>query len=104
MKKIEVAAAIVGCLLLVGCGGSEAEAKKAVLANLKDPDSAKFGKFTQVGESLACLTVNAKNSMGGYTGDKQAFLKKEDGKWAFYFTQDMSHDMCIKMWADLGKK
>ena len=53
MKNIEVAAAIVGCLLLVGCGGSEAEAKKAVLANLKDPDSAKFGKFTQVGESLA---------------------------------------------------
>jgi hypothetical protein len=104
MKNIEIAAAIACCLLLAGCGGSEAEAKKAVLANLKDPDSAKFGKFTQVGENLACMTVNAKNSMGGYTGDKQAFLKKEDGKWEFYFTQDMSHDMCIKMWPDLGKK
>jgi hypothetical protein len=104
MKNIEIAAAITGCLLLAACGGSESEAKKAVLANLKDPDSAKFGKFTQVGENLACMTVNAKNSMGGYTGDKQAFLKKVDGKWAFYFTQDMSHDMCIKMWPELGKK
>ncbi len=104
MKNIEIAAAITGCLLLAGCGGSESESKKAVLANLKDPDSAKFGKFTQVGEELACMTVNAKNSMGGYTGDKQAFLKMVDGKWEFYFTQDMSHDMCIKMWQELGKK
>jgi hypothetical protein len=97
-------AVIVGCLLLAGCGGSEAEAKKAVLANLKDPDSAKFGKFTQVGEKLACMTVNAKNSMGGYTGDKQAFLEKVDGKWEFYFTQDVSHDMCIEMWPKIVEK
>lgn len=103
MKMIEIAAAIACCLLLAGCGGSEAEAKKAVLANLKDPDSAKFGKFTQVGEERACMTVNAKNSMGGYTGDKQAFLKKVGGKWEFYFTQDISHDMCIQLWPQLGK-
>lgn len=104
MKNIEITAAILGCLLLAGCGGSEREAKKAVLENLKDPDSAKFGKFSQVGESLACLTVNAKNSMGGYAGDKQAFLKKIDGKWEFYFTQEISHDMCIQMWLQLEEK
>ncbi len=104
MKKIKISAAILGCLLLAGCGGSESEAKKAVLENLKDPDSAKFGKFSQVGESLACLTVNAKNSMGGYTGDKQAFLKKIDGKWEFITTQEISHDMCIQMWPELEKK
>lgn len=102
MKKIGIAAAIAGCLLLAGCGGSEAEAKKAVLANLIDPDSAKFGKFTQVGEDRACMTVNAKNSMGGYTGDKQALLKKVDGKWETYF-MDFSHDRCIERIQDLLK-
>lgn len=104
MKNIEIAAAIAGCILLAGCGGAESEAKKAVLANLKDPDSAKFGKFTQVSENLACMTVNAKNSMGGYTGDQQAFLKKVDGKWEFYFTQDVSHSMCIETWPKVGKE
>jgi outer membrane murein-binding lipoprotein Lpp len=104
MKEIEIPAAILGCLLLAGCGGNESEAKKAVLENLKDPDSAKFGKFSQDGESLACLTVNAKNSMGGYTGDKQALLKKLDGKWEFITTLEISHDKCIQMWPELEKK
>jgi hypothetical protein len=104
MKNIEIAAAIFGCLLLAGCGRSESEATKAVLESLKDPYSAKFGKFTEVGENRACMTVNAKNSLGGYTGDKQAFLKKIDGKWHFIGTEDVSHDMCIEIWQKLEKK
>lgn len=103
MKNIEIAAAILGCLLLAGCGGSESEAKKAVLENLKDPDSAKFGKFTQVGEDRACMTVNAKNSMGGYTGDQQAFLNKVDGRWETYF-MDVSHEWCIERMQEHAKK
>jgi hypothetical protein len=48
--------------------GQDSGAEKAVLASLRDPDSAKFGKFTLVGQDRACLTVNARNSVGGYTG------------------------------------
>lgn len=96
----KVVAAILGCLLLAACG-NESEVEKTVLATLKDPDSAKFGKFTQVSESLACMTVNAKNSMGGYSGDRQAFLEKIKGKWEVLTTEEVSHDMCIQTWAQL---
>ncbi len=74
---------------------SEKEAREIVLTILKDPDSAKFGKFTISGEK-ACLTVNAKNSMGGYTGNQQAYFKKIQGKWVFSFMVEVSHDICIK--------
>lgn len=82
-------------LLLSGCGGAESDAKKAVLGSLKDPDSAKFGKFTQVNEWVACLTVNARNSMGGYTGDQQATLKQFNKKWVVSSIDEISHDNCI---------
>ena len=48
-------------------------AKQAVTAALKDPDSAQFGEVVAVsadGEAVACGSVNAKNSFGGYTGQK----------------------------------
>jgi len=64
----------------------ELSAQKAVLNSLKDPDSAKFRKFTIVNgtagqDSLvkACLEVNAKNSMGGYNGFQIANLIKLKG-------------------------
>ena len=45
--------------------------KDSVLANLKDPDSANFkGTFT-VKDTFFCGEVNAKNSLGGYTGFKR---------------------------------
>ena len=86
-------------LFVVACSDiseSESDARSAVLAGLKDPDSAKFAKFTEINEKLACLTVNAKNSMGGYTGDQQAYLKKINGKWDFQFALDVSHGFCIE--------
>jgi len=83
-------------LLLSACGGAESDAKKAVLEALKDPDSAKFGEFTQVDEAHACLTVNARNSMGGYTGDQQALLTKDENGWKVDFiTERLNHEECI---------
>lgn len=104
MKLFEVAAVILSCLLLASCSGSERQAKKAVLERLKDPDSAKFGKFTQVNEKSACLTVNARNSMGGYTGDQQAQLIKEDNDWSVLEIDELSHDLCIDIMKKLTEK
>ncbi|VVN17103.1 hypothetical protein PS647_04158 [Pseudomonas fluorescens] len=98
MRKIKFSVFVFVCVLLHGCGGAEGEARKAVLEHLKDPDSAKFGQFTQVDEQVACLTVNAKNSVGGYIGNEQALLKRNDGKWEFYAVKDISHDECVQQW------
>ena len=90
-------------LLLVACGGGdEAAAKKAVLGRLKDPASAKFGKFSLAGKKGACLTVNAKNSMGGYTGDQQAYLLKEGENSWFVIDLDprVGHESCIEFFAN----
>ena len=93
---------VLGCvcaLLLVACGGDEATAKKAVLGSLKDPESARFGKFSLAGKQGACFTVNAKNSMGGYTGDQQAYLVREGEKaWVVIdIDKDLSHEKCIEI-------
>lgn len=45
--------------------------KKAVLADLRDPESARFGDMRAGREGTTlwvCGTVNAKNAMGGYVG------------------------------------
>ncbi len=89
--------------LILGCGGDEGEIKKITIQNLKDPDSAKFGDVQIIENRLACLTVNAKNSMGGFTGNQLAFLRKEGGKWEFYFIEDFPKDMCLYVWKELEK-
>lgn len=73
-----------------------AQAKATVRASLKDPDSAKFGKFISVGKNGACLAVNARNSLGGYTGNQQAYLKRNaaDEKWTVLDIQDVSPEFC----------
>jgi len=103
MKRFMVTLIVSCSLFFVGCSGSESEAQKAVLDVLKDPDSAKFGKFTEkenkdsVIKEAACLTVNARNSQGGYTGDQQAFLLKDkEDKWTVYEIENISHDSCIE--------
>lgn len=53
----------------------EQRAKDAVIAKLKDPDSARFSGVVGVGDPntgsfSVCGSVNAKNSYGGYTGSK----------------------------------
>lgn len=105
MNQWKIASALICSLLLVACSGDEAAAKKAVLEMLKDPDSAKFGKFSVVGTKGACITVNAKNSMGGYTGDQQAMLSRnEDKTWAVLgIESNYSHDRCIDFMSELFK-
>ena len=50
--------------------------------SLKDPDSAKFGQFFEVDSGQACIGVNAKNSYGGFTGEKFIKLRKsQSGEW-----------------------
>lgn len=96
MKVISLS--VCAALLLAACGGAESDSKRAVLGRLKDPDSAKFGKFTQVNGKHACLTVNARNSMGGYTGDQQARLIKHDKGWEVVVIDEMpGHEYCVDM-------
>lgn len=77
---------------------NEALARKAVLNSLNDPGSARFGKFTQVTQTTACLTVNARNGFGGYTGDQQARLRKSENKWQVESIQgEFDHPQCIAL-------
>ncbi|MDO1476496.1 hypothetical protein [Comamonas thiooxydans] len=50
------------------------DAKKTVISQLKDPESARFGEIFALsgtnGKRSVCGYINAKNSYGGYTGDK----------------------------------
>ncbi len=53
-----------------------AKARNAVLAALKDPDSAVFeGLYmgNSPAKNVVCGFVNAKNSFGGYTGKKRFY-------------------------------
>jgi len=110
MKKRAIVLTIIAASFGVsGCGPSaegnsdnsvESYAQKAVLASLKDPDSAKFGEFTLVNDNAACLTVNARNSLGGYTGDQQAYLIKKNNLWNVLTIQGgLSHQKCIEIMA-----
>jgi hypothetical protein len=104
MKKHSVHARLAAVVLvglpLSGCGERRA-AEQAVRETLKDPDSAKFGEFYyNKSNRAACLTVNAKNSMGGYTGDKQVLLSKGERGWEYLSEMDESPADCRKYFAD----
>lgn len=86
----------------------EEVAKALVRKSLKDPDSAKFGKFTIAISStpkqekdqgkpmrFICLTVNARNAFGGYTGDQQAYVVRLDEHWKVLKIENESHEECI---------
>lgn len=101
-----VAVVVISILFAVGCDGlksdsykSKADAKEAIYKVLKDPDSAKFGDFTMEVSgsiSLACFTVNAKNSYGGYVGDRVFSLFRQfDEPWEVISSKDKSHMSCV---------
>lgn len=81
-------------LLVASCGDPGAhqtpeealmmEAQEAVRAELKDPESARFGETaaTIVLPSIGAVcfgTVNAKNSFGGYAGEQKFFYRRGQG-------------------------
>lgn len=90
-----VAVTALATFLLVGFLNKSA-AKSVVRESLKDPESAIFGEYSKIGDA-ACLTVNAKNSMGGYTGAQQALLTKDDGEWTVSGIDEISHSDCIAL-------
>jgi hypothetical protein len=57
-KSIKILLTILVATSLVACSGSESSAQNAVAAQLKDPDSAKFGKFTKFGGDLGPVHTN----------------------------------------------
>lgn len=71
--------------------------KRAVVSALKDPDSARFGgRIVLVNYNYACVEVNAKNSLGGYTGFQQAALAKVDeNNWGVLKIANLSRDQCV---------
>ena len=65
-------------------------AKSAIVATLKDPESARFGNITTDGK-IVCGTVNAKNAFGGYVGPKvfvidggATHMQGSSPAWSFY--------------------
>lgn len=87
-------------LTLMACNSAERSAKREILDRLKDPDSARFGEFTESEDGTkACFGVNAKNTYGGYTGEQQVVLikdsKTKEWDWVTEF-ETFSHEECVK--------
>ena len=87
-------------ILLTACGvGDEELAKQAMIETLKDPDSAIFGQFTMLAANkldIACLTVNSRNSSGGYTGKQEVIMSRKEGEeWEIRSAHKVSHDICV---------
>lgn len=83
MKRTRVAAATI---LIAAAGAAFAawwhlpiwRGQQIVRAKLKDPDSARFEQVTHNRQNdVVCGWVNAKNSLGGYTGRKLFMLSGE---------------------------
>lgn len=93
-------------LPLSGCGIStpsdESQIKSAVISGLKDPDSAIIDTIKIVGHQgeTACVSVNAKNSFGGYTGFQTAFLVKE-GSWRLTNIMDVPLASCVEKFENM---
>ncbi len=78
-----------------------AAVKAGVKSVLKDPDSARFGKMIAGSDGstdvTVCLMVNAKNSYGGFTGEKPymglLFTDKDKKKKVFAVAGDTRPEM-----------
>jgi hypothetical protein len=68
--------------------------KQTVLSTLRDPESAKFGPIAIQGQD-ACITVNAKNGYGGYTGEQGVWLHQNNqGVWFVRNTTAINYEVC----------
>ncbi len=69
MKKTLIALFLVP--FLSACdNGAVSDAKKALKSRLKDPESATFSEVKSNEDGTVCGKYNAKNSFGGYVGEK----------------------------------
>lgn len=93
MKKLRVAAVVVGVAALAAAGVAgyrhmaersiHERATDAVRRALNDPESARFDRVTYNAATLStCGLVNAKNRMGGYVGFTR-FVVNMDGAAEF---------------------
>lgn len=103
MKRI--AMTLLGFGAVAGCGPSESQKtesdiQNAVPADMIDPNSAIFGELSfTASRNSACITVNGKNSFGGYTGNQQAIVRRDPQTGAWISTavnSHMSHALCIE--------
>lgn len=76
MKRM---AMVLACAAMVtGCDNG---IEKALRADMKDPESAQFKDQVEY-KKWACISVNSKNSYGGYTGFKRYLLKKSSSGYS----------------------
>ena len=102
MKTKLIALTATTALILLGLSGyyvyTEAypnyRVQELVKATLKDPSSANFRAITVHKDTgQACGLVNAKNSLGGYTGEREFVVKKTG---TVEFTPNQSLPDCTK--------
>lgn len=99
MKHVITLAA--AALTLTACNSMKSGAEKAVRADLNDPESARFGDlYFNEKTKKGCLTVNAKNAMGGYTGNQQAYVQKTDSGWETHGIGNLPLESCRHVFAD----
>jgi hypothetical protein len=97
---LRVALALVCVTSLAACSGRSG-AEEAVRQVLKDPDSARFGEFYFNEETKkGCLAVNARNAMGGYTGEQQAYVERTENGWETDGIAEIDQAMCRRIHAD----
>ncbi|HOY86834.1 MAG: hypothetical protein V9G21_04380 [Methylotenera sp.] len=83
-------------LCMSGCG-ENSKITEVIRASLIDPDSAKFGKIS-INENRACVNVNSKNTLGGYTGNQIAHMQKYHNEWKVLLISDsLSYEECIEI-------
>lgn len=106
MKRLAYVLMGVGVITIAGCG-DKSRAIEETRQHLKDSDSAKFGDvaITDINDKdgrgysmkVACVTVNSKNSYGGYTGDQQAMLILRGDQIDFVDITDVTQQQCVEM-------
>jgi hypothetical protein len=70
--------------------------KSAVIKILNDPDSARFGEIAILNNQCGCISVNAKNGFGGYTGTQQSLVIKNGNAWRALYVNDETQLTCLK--------
>lgn len=83
--------------------------KSTVARQLKDPESARFGKiYAQLNTGnhikTVCVFVNARNSFGGYTGEQPVAGSLKGGRFEIISWNDFGANIFCKMILDVHMK